>query len=294
LTIRFEPTTAVPILLIGTAGLLLSLFTGCSPTPQPPVKVIARVGDRMLTIPELQIWESSLQNQVISTEMRTAFIRNWVDQEILVQASKDIGLDTDPWVEGRLDELHRELLVARYLELDAVNIPPPSLGAVMSYFDQHGSEYVWTKPHLTVQYWRSGSRAPLDRIRGEMTSSRPTPLQPSEIAKIDTGRIEIDDPAILNSTVWKQISWMQPGQLGYPVSIDRTYWMFKVLRHDPAGSRKQLADARDDIVSRLLEEQRTNRRAELTQKLEKEFAADGRLQWSAETTPPAPPTPVRE
>jgi hypothetical protein len=269
---------AVPA--IGTAALLVLLgLVGCKSKPVPPVAVLARVGEKFLSDEEVKAWESYLPNDKLTPESRANFIRNWVEKELLVSAALEKGLDDDPWVESRIDELHRELLTSRLLELDASSHLPPTTKEVLEYFNQHSNEFIWKNLHLEVVYWHSPEKPPLDKLRAGMTQNRPSPLFPSEVSSIDSGRFDIDDPETVDPIVWRHFAWMAVGQLGFPTAIRGSYWLFRVERRDEPGTPQRLEDVVDEITSRLIEIARLNHRNELVRYYADQYGKAGRLQW---------------
>ncbi len=254
-------------------------FSACKSKPITPVTVLARVGEKILSDEELKAWESSFPNGKLSNELRSAYIRNWVEDELLVNAARERGLDDDPWIESRIDELRREFLKSRLLEIDAATIPRPSTKEVLEYFNQHSDEFTWNKVHLDVIYWHSTARPPLDRLRSVLAQNRPSPLLPAEVASIDSGRLDIDDPTIVDPAVWKHIGWMSAGQLGFPVAIRGSYWLFKINRRDESGTAQRLEDVVDIITSRITESARITRRNEIVKKYAEQFRNEGRLLW---------------
>jgi len=264
---------------IGAAMLILLGLAGCISEPLPPAAVLVRVGDKILSAEEVKTWESSLPEGKVTPDLRSAFIRNWVEEELLINAARERGLNDDAWIEARMDELHKKLLTSRLLELDAAARPPPSTKEVLEYYDRHADEFIWKHLHLDLIYWRCESRPPLDRLRSSLMQNRPSPLLPGEVAIIDSGNFSIDDPAIVDPVFWKHFGWMNPGQLGFPASIRGSYWMFKLIRRNEAGTRQRLEDVVDAITSRIIEINRLSRRNELVRQYAEQYRRDGRLQW---------------
>lgn len=270
--------------LMRLINISIILAIGCKPEFTPPRLeggeggVVAKVGDRILSAEEVAAWETSLREN-LTPELRSSFIRHWVEDELLVQAAKDKGLEDDPWVEGRLDEVSRRLLAARLLELDAATLSGPSPSEIATYYAQHQGEFVRPKLSMTVQYWRAPTRTSLDRLRADLVRGRPSPRQPEDVVGLDSGRFEVDDPASVDPAVWRHFGGMNAGQLGYPVQFDGGIWMFKILRRDEPGARQSLDDVRDIITARLIEEARMRRQAELVRALAADYSRTGRLVW---------------
>lgn len=259
---------------IGSALLILS----CRPQPQPEPVVVARVADRLLTQEEVSVWEASQQGK-ITAHQRAAFIRRWVEEELLARAAIDRGLEDDPWVQTRLDDVTRSLLTARLLEIESASIPTPGKQEIADYFEKHRADFIWEKPHLSLQYWRSSSKSALERKRRELTAARPLPSQPGEGAAIDTASMEIEDPARLNPTAYRLFGWLTAGQVGHPVYYQDSYWLFRVTRRDESGDPKRLEDVSTLITAQLMENARARRLSSLLRELSDEYQRAGALYW---------------
>jgi len=260
-----------------SVALLVNL--SCRSEPEPTPIVVARVGSQTLTENEVTAWEASLQQKEVAVEARAAFIRRWVEEELLVQAAQERGLLDDPWVQTRIDEVSRKLLTARLIETESANIPAPTRLEIETYFKVHQDEFVWDKLHLSIEYWRSASRPTLERLRRDLVSARPTPVNPKEQAPVDSGRFEVTDPAGVDPTAWKLFGWLNAGQLSYPVYYRDTYWMFRLARRDNAGTDKSLEDVREEISSRLLESARVKKQEGMLKEITAVYRKSGKLDW---------------
>lgn len=227
----------------------------------------------------MEAWEASLQQPTVSKELRSAFIRKWVEDELIVNAAVERGLDDDPWVQSRLDELSRRLLTSRILELETTGLPNVAPGAVVDYYRTHSNEFLWQKLHLNVKYWQSATRAPLDRIRQELVSSRAAPASPGQYAAVDTGSFEIDDPSAVDPASWKLFGWMKEGQIGYPTYHRTNYWMFRVVQRNEPNTQQSLDDVKDIIQARLMEVERLNTRDMIVSRVASRYLAENKLYW---------------
>lgn len=263
---------------------LLSII-GCRSKPEPTPVVVARVGNQTLTESEVEAWEASLQQNKIPEEARSAFIRRWIEEELLAQAAQDRGLLDDPWVQTQVDETLRKLLTARLIEIESANIAAPTRLEIETYFKVHQDEFVWERLHMKIEYWQSSSRPTLERLRRDLASARPTPLDPKENAPVDSGQFEITDPTGVDPSAWKLFGRMNTGQLSYPIYFRNTYWMFRMQRRDEAGSTKTMEDVREEISARLLEGARAKRQAELIKQLTDDYRKSGKLEWPFQNAP---------
>jgi len=92
----------------------------------------------------------------------------------------------------------------------------------------------------------------------------------------------VDGPESATPETWRLLGWMREEQVGYPVHYRDRYWLFQVTRRDEAGSFKKIEDVSEEISSRLLDVQRSQRIASLIQDLTIEYRRTGRLEWHLE------------
>jgi len=203
---------------------VLLLISGCAREEVFEPEVIARVGDRKLTSNEIAAWEASLRQNDIPQEVRSSFVRYWVEDELLYQASLDKSLDQDAWVAKRVDEFTRKILVGRLLEIEYSKITQPSPANIQSYFQQHSNEFVWVHIHLVVEYWRSKEKHSLERLRSNIQRGRNTGIWSGEAGSLENGKFELDGSESASPEVWSVVSrllpwWLRPLQLSQPSII---------------------------------------------------------------------------
>ncbi len=272
------------------AFLLLSLLvSGCTRQQVWESEVVARVGDRKLTASEISAWEASLNQAEIPQEARSTFIRHWVEEELLYQEALEQGLDSDAWVAGRLDEIMRDLLIARLLETRYEKIVTPSAAAIKTYFDQNASEFTWPHLHLEVEYWRSEDRRSLERLRSNVQRGRQAGIWTGKAGTLENGRIALNGRSSTIPEVWDVVSRMSVGEVSTVRHIDDNFWVFKLIDRRESGEQQGLEDVRDEIKMRLVEQARANARENAVRKLVDKYRHSGKLYWSTQSRAPSVP-----
>ena len=260
------------------------LLASCAKEKPTLVEVVARVGDRVLTSGEVAAWEASLGQREAPQEVRSAFIRRWVEEELLYQEALERELIKDPWVQQRLDELSRTILVARLLELECRTLPQPSPGAVQSYFQSHATDFIWPQMHLLVEYWCSDDHTGMNELRSNLLRGQQTGLWQGRVSNLETGRIALDGSESADPQIWRIVSSLKPGQVSQVAQVNDGCWVFKLVDQREAGELKGFDDVQDDIVTRLMEEARKHQREEVIRSLVEKYRRSGRLHWSLQTT----------
>ncbi len=273
-----------PIKTIIMIFIVLFMF-GCVKENTSDVEVIARVGERILTADEVNAWEASLRGTDVPQDARSAYIRRWVEVEILYREARNNNLTNDAWVIQRLDEVTRDLLVSRLLEIEYGKLQQPSPASAQSYFQQNSSEFVWAHEHLVVEYWRADERHGMEILRSNVQRGRQSGLWTGRTGSLENSRIALDGPWSAAPEVWRVVSRMKTGQVSQVTKINGSYWVFKLIDRREEGDPQGIEDVMDDIVARLIEESRRQLREEIVRGLMDRYRRDGELEWSIQ-----PPT----
>ena len=243
------------------------------------------MGNRTLTESEIVAWEASLRQTDVSQEIRSTFIRHWVEEELLYQAAEDLGLMDDAWVAQRLDEISRTLLISRMLDLEYGKIKPPSAVAIQKYFQQNSSEFTWPHLHLVVDYWRSEDRRSLEQLRSNLVRGRQAGIWSGKAGTLENGRITLDGVDSSIPEVWNVTSRLSTGEVSRVMQINKDNWIFKLIDRREIGEPQGLDDVQEEIMQRLMEETRHNVKDEFIRRLVDEFRRSGQLQWSSQPRP---------
>lgn len=272
---------------------IAGLVTGCAKEPTVSSGVVARVGDAVLYQDDLAAWEASMREGPVSEEARAAFVRRWVEDELLYQEALSRDLLSDPWVTDRVAELTRRMAVARLLELEAQGVRQPSQDALQAYFQAHSPEFTWPHLHLVAEYWSSPNQLALSQLRSNLISGRPPGIWAGSSGELESGTLTLDGPGSAAPEVWRVLEGMGAGEVSQPIRLSDRYWVFKLKERRKPGSMQTLEDVRDDIAARLIYEEMEKRRAELIARLADEYRRSGRLVWTtAAEIPPAKTDPA--
>jgi len=274
--------TVIPywVPIIGLQAALLLISCDFMRKELPAEDIAARVNDRVLTKTEVAAWEASLHEVPVPEETRLAFVRHWVEEELLYQEALKQDVLDDPWVVERLDKIKRTLIVSRFLELDASKRHQPAPSAVKGYYHEHSNEFIWEHTHLEIEYWRSETNDGMKNLRAKLLRGYNNPIWTGKPGALDKGSINLNGKSSADPNVWKAISRLKKGEITSVLKIDGSFWIFKLVERSEAGDPKSVEEVQDDIISRLIEETRQNRREDIIHKLINEYRQDGRLQWA--------------
>src|SRR5256714_5757938 len=149
--------------------LLLSafcLFASCHREQSTPADVVARVGDRMITLGDFKRYlerNTGTDLAQMGPEVTSAILDQYLEEIILSEYAAAHGVeipaeqiasavrnDAGSTVIEKRDDMRRQKLIAEL----AADIPTPTELAVHAYYDQHASEF------------RSGEQGPVKHIPG--------------------------------------------------------------------------------------------------------------------------------
>ncbi|MBM3328670.1 MAG: peptidyl-prolyl cis-trans isomerase [Calditrichaeota bacterium] len=261
--------------------MLILFANGCRPVEQgdtePP---LARVGDQILTRTELQAWEAAIHTEPVTEQMRTAFIRAWVENAALVYAAGERGLHDDAWVATRADDLQRQLLVARLIELESSASQSISIARLRDYYAKHATEFVWPETRLVVEYWQSSNRQALEARRETLTGARPGPAQPGEFETVSQGSLTISEVSDTAGSLYRTLHNLPLGGISNIRQLSHNFFLFRLLKRHDKGTPQHFEDVSDVIARRVEAVERSSLRHELASRMVEDLRRRGKLEWN--------------
>jgi len=131
----------------------LAFTAGCDRLPEnwrfgqkqsdPSGTVIARVGDAVLTLEELQASIPQEYSDVITQDQNIAYVRQWINTELLYQEALRLKVDQQPEITARFEKMKKDLLsaeiISRGLESGDAEV---SEQAVREYYESNREQFV--------------------------------------------------------------------------------------------------------------------------------------------------------
>lgn len=125
------------------AGILLACLHAYAWAGEPG-QVLAKIGDRTITLGEFQAKVNaipeSLRARVTTPENLRAFLKSMVLKELFSREGRRVGLDKDPEVQAKLEDLKQTMLYNAYTVSiqNQLLVEEPEL---TKYFDTHRGEF---------------------------------------------------------------------------------------------------------------------------------------------------------
>ena len=109
-------------------------------------EILAEVGPYKLTRAEFEAKLETAPPQIKmilahQPQLKKALVERWVEISLLSLAAKDAGLEKDPEVKARLDEVTKQILAQAYLEKKLLNQQRVSEEEVKAYYEKHREKY---------------------------------------------------------------------------------------------------------------------------------------------------------
>lgn len=236
----WEVKTSRWTLVLGVALL------GCSRVS--PEDTVASVGTRVLTR-AMVAQRAGVPFDSLSPDAKWELAHGWVEQTLLLLEAQRRGLQKDPEIKRKLDELRFELLRSRLLrDLHGREVPADS--AIERYYEVHRSEFVRAQDEYEIElYW-----AP-DQVTAELF--RRAALKDIDLAEMAHPNVTMEgiwraSAADLDPDEVAELATLKPGQFGDTRRADEGYRLFRLRDRLPAGQLIPFEEVRHEIRERLM------------------------------------------
>ena len=269
-------------LVLGVA--LLAAFA-CNRKPITPPDVVARVGDRMLTLADFKRYlerNTGTDLAQLQPEVASALLDQYVEEVILSEYAEKAGVqvpadaiaqgvrtDAGATVIEKRDEMRRERLVANL----STEVPEPTESQIRDYYQARQNDFrsgeevrvrqilindEKTANDVAAQLKKGGS---FEELSAEH-SRAPNAKRGGEIGFVSRGEL----PKMFED----QIFALQPGEVSSIIRTDNSFHIFKVDERRPPGVLS-LEAATPLIRTRLKEDAIRNRMAQLVGRAKREM-----------------------
>jgi len=237
--------------LVASSLLLFSIFfVGCKKRENIPADVVARVGDRFLTLGDFKrylVRNTGTELAQIAPSANSPLLDQFIEEIVLAEYAGQHGFDaaagkvaaavrSDPssTVVEKRDELRRTALIADITS----KVPAPSDQEVRTYYDQHRNEFK-TGEQVHVKQILIRDQKTADEIVDQLKhgvafedlskkySSAPNAERGGEIGYVGRGQL----PKIFEDEIFR----LRPGLTSGVIETDSSFHIFKVDDFQPPG-----------------------------------------------------------
>ena len=125
-----------------------------------PSKIVAKIGDRAISIEEIEEAISQLPpelaGQFSGKQAKIQFARSYVGQQLMFEAALREGYDNRPEVIDRMETARKDVLANEYFQDNVAKRVDISPTDIEIYYEQHKSQF---------------GNAPLDEVRGQVAEA---------------------------------------------------------------------------------------------------------------------------
>ncbi|MGC9314152.1 MAG: hypothetical protein ACP5G4_00835 [bacterium] len=137
-----------------------SIALGQPASEVEPTKIIAKIGDRAISIDEIEEAISQLPpdlaGQFSEKQAKIKFARSYVGQQLMFEAALREGYDNRPEVIDRMESARKDVLANEYFKDNVANRVDVNPTDIEIYYEQHKSQF---------------GGAPLDEVRGQVAEA---------------------------------------------------------------------------------------------------------------------------
>jgi parvulin-like peptidyl-prolyl isomerase len=230
---------------------LMALAIACGRRSASPI--VARVGDAVLTLDDIRSSIPAEYRDRITREQNIAYVKQWIDTELLYQEALKRRLLREPAIRSRLESMKRELLSAELLSRQQASAAPLSDSTVLRYYEANRETFA--RPHEVVRCLQIvvDKYAQASALRAQVTPENFLALaeQSSLLPPEDPRSVPYMAPDDLPAPVAAALAGLRVGGTTQPVKVGERFSIVHLLDRQPAGSTATLDEVRDRIVDRL-------------------------------------------
>jgi len=232
-----------------------------------PSDAIVRVGDEVLTGSNLEILLPAGEKTPFSAAEKAAWVRQWVEMELLYGEAVRRGLHNDPRVRARLERFEREFLADHLIFLELRERIEVSEEEIEGYFEDHRDQYIheYRVSHILVNSHEEAVEilGLLEKKSFAWVANRYS-VDPVARRGGDLGYLTKGNMIPAFETV---IFEMKPGEVSGIVASDFGYHIIRLVGMREAQVKVELAEIRERIMKELIMARRNIAYHELLERL---------------------------
>ncbi len=243
-------------LFISIWVLLLLVIQGCE-SDDP--RLVAKVGKHTLTADMLE--------GAASTE---AYIDAWLRKSLLAEEAESRGLADTPEFARKMETVRTSVLADALLKTEASKLNSPDARKIDDYYSTHLREFLLTNPEVEFVYFSGLDLSELNGALSKLRRGMKEATVASRHPGLDFGRKSMPVAEAV-SEPFSEFIGMKTGATKGPVEIEGRQYIFKITRRWEPGDTLTLDRVRDEVVYRILENERYLLRERLLKQLKSKY-----------------------
>lgn len=188
------------------------------------------------------------------------YVSHWVDEQLLYDEAKKLGLNESPQFNQRVKEFSMQLAITMLLNRKIYDVPvEPSRQEISDFYAHHRGEFLATDDIAYVNYAAFDSRSAAVSFRNAIVSGT---AWSQAFGKIPAYAVlEAKDSVYLKesgstSAVWNVIRSLDPGKVSFPIRVDSLSYIVEVMDKIRPGEQLPMSYAVPRIRERMTIEKR--------------------------------------
>lgn len=218
----------------------------------PEDEIVARVGDAVLkreVMIQRMRWEGMREDQ------ENEFVERWVNQELLYQEARKLGLHKTEELRWELELVEKEFLIQKLLETTFANKILITEEEILSHYEKYKEEFRVDEDEVRALHILTKTREEANAARQEIRAGKPFEEVARELS-VDIFRERGGDMGFFTRDdvipeVQRYAFRSSEGTLSPVFSSSYGYHLLKVLKKRVKGDVKDLSDIRAEIIQRL-------------------------------------------
>jgi peptidyl-prolyl cis-trans isomerase C len=260
--------------------LIILVALGCQ--KQQHGKVVAKVGDAELTLEEIK---NQLDASLISNkEQLQKYILNWVNEELLYQEALRRGIDRTNQFQSQMNEMKRQLAIQQLIEqqiyLDSVKVNDST---ALNYFTQNQAEFFVKDDIIKINSATFATREQAAYFTSQISKGlswkdaiekvKSDSALASNLIDMVTEKF-FSQKNIYPEEIWKIATALGINEVSFPIKTAKGYSVVQLLARKMKGEKADFEIARDEVVQRIIIENRRKRYTELLNELRNKIKVD--------------------
>lgn len=260
----------------------------------PSKQIVAKVNGFTLTLKEFeeQIMSMPPQLQIAllqNPQLKEQLLQRWVELTLMAMAARDAGLENDPKVKKRIQELSNAVLAREFIQRNLENKVTVTDEEIKKYYQEHKDEFKAEESvkarHILIRVPEGADAKAWKDAEKKAEMIRQKLLKGEDFAKL--AKEYSEDPGSKNRggdlgyfskgrmipEFEKAAFSLKKGEISRPVKTSFGYHIIKVEDRKAAGQLK-LDEVKDEIRKRLIQEKERKLQEEVLSRLKKRYKVE--------------------
>ena len=219
-------------------------YLGCFKSPEPEGVVLARINEKSLTLEDI---DSIYSFSKVRDDELPFIIDSWINNNIVLEASKNMGLDKDLSLIKQRDSYFEKLLVSSFFETELSEKVKITNDDMRNYYKKNSKSFIRNSDGVYVEQYLVNSYAEGEKLQKDISLNKINYTKKKLPYTLSHGYIK---KGVLKKSVDDDIFKRKKKLIG-PIRTHRGIYVFKILDLYNKGDVLGFDDVYDEIYQRL-------------------------------------------